>query len=67
LKSYDDLYDFNASTHRGIIGETLTKIGASTSGKPYWIEIRGPKEAKQNGTFSTPAKSTSHQSPWYYY
>lgn len=44
LKSFDDYYDFNASTHRGTIGEVLTWVGRNKiSGKPYWIEIRGSK------------------------
>lgn len=48
LKSFDDYYDFNASTHRGAVGEALTWVGREKiSGKPYWIEIRGAKQ--QNG------------------
>lgn len=50
LKSFDDYYDFNASTHRGAVGEALTWVGREKiSGKPYWIEIRGAKQQKGNG------------------
>jgi len=50
LKSFDDLYDFNASTHRGAIGEALTWLGREQiSGKPYYIEIRGAKQASATG------------------
>ena len=44
LKSFDDVYDFNASTHRGIIGEVLTLFGRKSEGEPYHIKIRGEKE-----------------------
>ena len=37
VRSYDDKYDFNASTHRGVIGESLTRLGAMFSGKEYQI------------------------------
>ena len=49
IKSYDDIYDFNASTHRFIIGETLTSIGRNISGKEYDIRIRGAKSISQQG------------------
>lgn len=50
LKSFDDYYDFNASTHRGAIGEALTWVGRERiTGKPYWIEIRGAKQLKEEG------------------
>jgi RHS repeat-associated protein len=49
LKSFDDIYDFNASTHRSIIGETLTTIGRNIPGKPYDIRIRGAKSISQEG------------------
>ena len=50
LKCFDDLYDFNASTHRSWFGEWLTSIGRKTSGKPYYIEIRGHKHISEKGT-----------------
>jgi hypothetical protein len=49
LRAYDDWYDFNASTHRKIIGEILTMIGRNTPGKPFWIEIRGEKPISEEG------------------
>ena len=49
LKSFDDIYDFNASTHRYILGETLTAIGRNIPGKPYDIRIRGAKSISQEG------------------
>ncbi len=49
LKSYDDYYDFNKSTHRKFIGEFLTMIGRNTHGTPYWIEIRGSKPINEIG------------------
>jgi RHS repeat-associated protein len=49
LKSFDDWYDFNKSTHRGPVGEFLTGIGRGTTGTPYWIEIRGSKQISESG------------------
>ena len=49
LKCFDDLYDFNASTHRSAIGECLTAVGRKTKGKPFYVEIRGEKNIKENG------------------
>lgn len=49
LKSFDDKYDFNKSTHRGPIGEFRTGIGRGTTGTPYWIEIRGSKQISESG------------------
>ena len=43
LKAYDDVYDFNQSNHRSVIGELSTAIGARMQGKPYDIQIRGEK------------------------
>jgi RHS repeat-associated protein len=53
LKSFDDWYDFNASTHRGPLGELLTTLGRNTPGKPYWIEIRGSKQLSETGSMSS--------------
>jgi RHS repeat-associated protein len=53
LKSFDDWYDFNASTHRGHLGELLTAWGRNTPGKPYWIEIRGSKQITETGSMSS--------------
>lgn len=50
LKSYDDKYDFNQSTHRGIIGELLTSAGRSTPGAPFPVEIRGAKAIEEHGS-----------------
>lgn len=49
LKSFDDRYDFNRSTHRGILGEILTRWGASQPGVPYDIQIRGSKVVDEVG------------------
>jgi hypothetical protein len=49
LRSFDDVYDFNASTHRGIIGELLTWWGRQQTGRPYDIQIRGEKTIAQTG------------------
>jgi RHS repeat-associated protein len=50
LKSFDDIYDFNKSTHRGAIGELLTRFGATQTGTTYWIEIRGTKSITETGS-----------------
>lgn len=67
LKSFDDYYDFNASTHRGVIGEALTWGGRERiSGKPYWIEIRGAKQLKSEGNCCKDESDTSHGGrKWY--
>lgn len=49
LKCYDDLYDFNKSTHRRWLGELLTAFGRGTPGKPYLIQIRGSKKVSESG------------------
>ncbi|EKF7455371.1 lipid II-degrading bacteriocin colicin M, partial [Escherichia coli] len=49
VRSYDDKYDFNASTHRGIIGESLTRLGAMFSGKEYQILLPGEIHIKESG------------------
>jgi hypothetical protein len=51
LKSYDDMYDFNASSHRSVIGELLTTFGRNTEGTPFPIEIRGDKPMVDSGSF----------------
>ena len=56
LKCFDDLYDFNASTHRSWFGEWLTSVGRKTPGKPFNIEIRGQKLISENGTYETKKK-----------
>jgi RHS repeat-associated protein len=50
-KSFDDVYDFNKSTGRGVLGEILTAFGRNTSGTPYDILIRGAKPTRASGTF----------------
>ena len=50
LKSYDDVYNFNKSTHRGVIGEMLTRYGASQDGRPFSLEIRGVKQIEEAGS-----------------
>ena len=64
LKSYDDYYDFNASTHRGPIGELLTALGRNTTGKPYSIEIRGSKQISESGQMSQSASGGQGRG-WY--
>ena len=49
LKSYDDVYDFNASKHRALLGELLTAFGRSTPGTPFDIQIRGAKQISETG------------------
>lgn len=43
LKSYDDIYDANKSTHRSAIAEWSTTVLSKIPGKPYDIQIRGEK------------------------
>ena len=49
LKSYDDVYDFNQSTHRNPVAELLTTFGRNTPGKLFDIEIRGSKQIEETG------------------
>ena len=56
LKCFDDLYDFNASTHRSAIGEWLTSIGRKTKGKPFYVEIRGSKNITESGTLEAKSR-----------
>ena len=49
MKCFDDLYDFNRSTHRSLAGEILTALGRNTDGKVFWIEIRGAKNVSESG------------------
>src|SRR5690606_31623943 len=50
LKAWDDTYDFNRSSHRGLLGEILTTGGRKTPGVPYDIEIRGSKAITEEGS-----------------
>lgn len=50
LKSFDDLYDFNRSTHRTMPGELSTAIGNIMPGKAYNIRISGEKQIISGGT-----------------
>lgn len=47
LKSLDDVYDFNASNHRGLFAEVLTKMGSIIKGRTYPIQIRGSKRIEE--------------------
>ncbi|EEL9686996.1 lipid II-degrading bacteriocin [Salmonella enterica] len=49
VRSYNDKYDFNASTHRGVIGESLTRLGEMFSGKEYKILLPGEVPVKGSG------------------
>lgn len=50
LKSFDDVYDFNKSTHRSVFGEVLTRMGATQTGVPFDIQIRGSKPIDETGS-----------------
>ncbi len=54
LKSYDDLYDMNKSTHRAKDKELATTmgrvLGQVTNGRDYRIEVRGGKSIQESGT-----------------
>lgn len=65
LKCFDDFYDFNPSTHRGLVGETLTAIGRSLFGKPYWIEIRGSKHIEETGNCCSFNEQHEKKRWWY--
>lgn len=65
LKCFDDFYDFNPSTHRGLVGETLTAIGRSLFGKPYWIEIRGSKQIEETGNCCSFNEQHEKKRWWY--
>ncbi|MFH1067421.1 MAG: lipid II-degrading bacteriocin [bacterium] len=50
LKAFDQPYDFNRSSHRGVIGEFSTTVGREAIfGRPYDIEIRGKKLISEQG------------------
>lgn len=49
LKSFDDYYDFNPSSHRTPLGEFSTGVGRFLPGKSYWIEIRGSRPIYESG------------------
>lgn len=50
LRSFDDTYDFNPSTHRSLLGELLTTVGNNLPGKTYTINILGEKPVSTSGT-----------------
>lgn len=50
LKSFNDVYDFNWSTHRIWWAELLTRAGGLLPGKPYDIDINGAKPLAAGGT-----------------
>jgi RHS repeat-associated protein len=50
LKSFDDTYDFNRSTHRSFLGELSTTVGNYLPGKSYTIHIYGAKPISASGT-----------------
>ena len=64
LKCFDDIYDFDKSSHRGVFGEMLTFIGRSTNGKKYWIEIRGEKAMTESGNCCELKKNRNRKSWW---
>ncbi|MFJ5448513.1 lipid II-degrading bacteriocin [Pectobacterium carotovorum] len=49
IRSYNDIYDANPSTHRGALGEWATGVLNNVSGKPYEISIPGELKIKENG------------------
>ena len=49
LKAFDDLYDFNPSTHRGWWGELTTTVGSMFPGKEFDIRIQGGKPVTEQG------------------
>ena len=49
LRAFDDRYDFNASTHRGFVGEALTTIGRQLSGTPYDFHFVGGIAMEESG------------------
>lgn len=48
-RAYNDKFDFNPSTHRGVIAESLTRLGGIYSGKAYEISIPGQIAIKGSG------------------
>ena len=49
LKAFDDVFDFNPSTHRSVLGEAATAVGRAIPGTPFTIEIRGDKSLIDTG------------------
>ncbi|WP_322973489.1 lipid II-degrading bacteriocin [Pectobacterium brasiliense] len=49
IRSYNDTYDANPSTHRGVFGEWATGVLSNFSGKPYEISIPGELKIKETG------------------
>lgn len=65
LKAFDQPYDFNKSSHRGIIGEFSTTIGRETMlGRSYDIEIRGKKPISEKGRMG--ARDSLKKRQWLY-
>lgn len=50
VSALNDIYDFNASTHRSWFGEAATWAGRQFDGKPYEIQFVGSKNVYANGT-----------------
>lgn len=51
LKSFDDVYDFNPSTHRDPSAEAATRAGSFFPGKEYKVEIRGSRDIHESGSY----------------
>ena len=49
ISALNDIYDFDPSTHRTLLGEFSTWVGAQFEGKPYQIQFIGSKQVYQNG------------------
>ncbi|EAA3682889.1 colicin [Salmonella enterica subsp. houtenae] len=49
VKAYNDTYDANPSTHRGLLGEYSTSVLRHFSGTPYEIQMPGMIPVKGNG------------------
>ena len=49
LKSFNDRYDFNPSTHRSRFGEFSTKVGSMFPGAEFEVHIQGGKPISESG------------------
>jgi len=49
ISALNDIYDFNPSTHRTLMGEASTWVGSQFKGKPYEIQFIGSKPVYNNG------------------
>lgn len=49
VRAYNDIYDANASNHRGVMGEASTTILRYLKGKPYVISIPGQLKVSGSG------------------